>query len=95
MQDEGLIRQVTHKVEAPNAHPHACGKVWLHLHPFLLTHNQPLEQLSEKEEEGMGREEREQVRVNRVEERREKKGGERQGGRVGVEEAGVVREGGG
>ena len=43
----------------------------------------------------MGREEREQVRVNRVEERREKKGSERQGGRVGVEEAGVVREGGG
>ena len=43
----------------------------------------------------MGREEREQVRVNRVKERREKKGGERQGERVGVGEAGVVREGGG
>ena len=42
----------------------------------------------------MGREEREQVRVNRVKERREKKGGERQGERVGVGEAGVVREGG-
>ena len=43
----------------------------------------------------MGREEREQVRVNRVKERREKKGGERQGERVGVGEARVVREGGG
>lgn len=45
----------------------------------------------------MGREEREEVGVNRVEERREKKGGRVrdrvEGWEVG--EAGVVREGGG